>query len=70
MTRIIETDADVAEGAVWLAARCPRLCLALEQTGPLPLRPGEIVDALTEEKLRAFFEENRARFAIPATWSL
>jgi DNA-3-methyladenine glycosylase II len=36
--RIIETDADVAEGAVWLAARCPRLCLALEQTGPLPLR--------------------------------
>lgn len=36
--RLIETDADVAEGAVWLAARCPRLRAALEQTGRLPLR--------------------------------
>ncbi|MEM9139691.1 MAG: DNA-3-methyladenine glycosylase 2 family protein [Pseudomonadota bacterium] len=37
-TGIIETDADVAEGAAWLASRCDRLAWALEQTGPLPLR--------------------------------
>ncbi|MEM9012747.1 MAG: DNA-3-methyladenine glycosylase 2 family protein [Pseudomonadota bacterium] len=36
--RIIETDADVAEGAAWLAALEPRFATALEQTGPLPLR--------------------------------
>ena len=36
--RIIETDADVAEGAAWLAAAEPRFAAALAQTGPLPLR--------------------------------
>jgi len=36
--RIIETDADVAEGAAWLAAREPRFAAALALTGPLPLR--------------------------------
>ena len=36
--RIIETDADVAEGAAWLAASDPRIAQALAQTGPLPLR--------------------------------
>lgn len=36
--RIIETDADVAEGAAWLAARNERFHAALELTGPLPLR--------------------------------
>lgn len=36
--RIIESDADVAEGADWLAAREPRFAAALKQTGPLPLR--------------------------------
>jgi DNA-3-methyladenine glycosylase II len=36
--RIIETDADVAEGAAWLAAQDTRFAAALEQTGPLPLR--------------------------------
>lgn len=36
--RIIRTDADVAEGAAWLAARDPRLAAALKATGPLPLR--------------------------------
>ena len=36
--RIIETDADVSEGAAWLAARVPEFARALEQTGPLPLR--------------------------------
>ena len=36
--RIIETDADVAEGAAWLAAVEPRFAAALALTGPLPLR--------------------------------
>jgi DNA-3-methyladenine glycosylase II len=36
--RIIETDACVAEGAAWLAAREPRFAAALAETGPLPLR--------------------------------
>ncbi|MBP7241422.1 DNA-3-methyladenine glycosylase 2 family protein [Amaricoccus sp.] len=36
--RIIETDADVAEGAAWLAAREPSFARALAATGPLPLR--------------------------------
>ena len=36
--RIIETDADVAEGAAWLAESDPRLAYALSHTGPLPLR--------------------------------
>lgn len=38
MTRLIETDADVAAGAEWLAAREPRFAGALALTGPLPLR--------------------------------
>lgn len=36
--RIIETDACVAEGAAWLAARDPRFARLLAETGPLPLR--------------------------------
>lgn len=36
--RIVATDADVAEGAAWLAARDPRLAMALDACGPLPLR--------------------------------
>ncbi|WP_299953309.1 DNA-3-methyladenine glycosylase 2 family protein [uncultured Roseobacter sp.] len=36
--RIIETDADVAEGAAWLARQDDRLASALQATGPLPLR--------------------------------
>jgi DNA-3-methyladenine glycosylase II len=36
--RIIETDADVAEGAEHLAALEPRFAAALALTGPLPLR--------------------------------
>jgi len=36
--RIIRTDACVAEGAAWLAARDPRFAQALARTGPLPLR--------------------------------
>lgn len=34
----IRTDADVAEGAAWLATLDPRFASALQQTGPLPLR--------------------------------
>jgi DNA-3-methyladenine glycosylase II len=36
--RIIETDADVAEGAAWLAGCDDRLAAALAATGPPPLR--------------------------------
>jgi len=36
--RIIENDADVAEGAAWLAAQDPALSRALDVAGPLPLR--------------------------------
>jgi DNA-3-methyladenine glycosylase II len=36
--RIIECEADVAEGAEWLARAEPRFARALELTGPLPLR--------------------------------
>ncbi|MBY5932353.1 DNA-3-methyladenine glycosylase 2 family protein [Tateyamaria omphalii] len=36
--RIIAADADVAEGAAWLAARDPALAKALDVAGPLPLR--------------------------------
>ena len=36
--RIIHTDADVAEGAAWLAAADPALGRALQAAGPLPLR--------------------------------
>lgn len=36
--RIIETDADVAEGAAWLAANVPAFAKALPNVSPLPLR--------------------------------
>lgn len=36
--RIITCDADVAEGAAWLASRSPAFAAALAHTGPLPLR--------------------------------
>jgi DNA-3-methyladenine glycosylase II len=36
--RIILTDACVAEGAAWLGQRDPRFAMALDLTGPLPLR--------------------------------
>lgn len=36
--RLITTDADVAQGAAWLAGHDPRFAAALELTGPLPLR--------------------------------
>lgn len=38
VARIIETEADVAEGAAWLARIEPRFAAALAETGPLPLR--------------------------------
>jgi DNA-3-methyladenine glycosylase II len=36
--RVITCDADVAEGAAWLAGRCSRMAHALDRTGTLPLR--------------------------------
>lgn len=38
MTRLITCDADVVEGAAWLAQVEPRFAIALRRTGPLPLR--------------------------------
>lgn len=38
MMRLIETDADVAEGMEWLAGQDTRLADAYRVTGPLPLR--------------------------------
>ncbi len=38
ISRIIETDADVVEGADWLAENVPEFKAALALTGPLPLR--------------------------------
>ncbi|MFG6590903.1 DNA-3-methyladenine glycosylase family protein [Sulfitobacter sp. 1A12157] len=38
LTPPITCDADVAEGAAWLAEHEPRFAMALAQTGPLPLR--------------------------------
>ena len=38
LTGRITCDADVAEGAAWLATREPRFARALAHTGPLPLR--------------------------------
>lgn len=36
--QLIRSDADVAEGAAWLAITEPRFAAALLETGPLPLR--------------------------------
>jgi DNA-3-methyladenine glycosylase II len=54
--RIIETEACVAEGAAWLAAREPRFAAALALTGPLPLRRraggfGALQDAIVSQQV-------------------
>ncbi|WP_127903223.1 DNA-3-methyladenine glycosylase family protein [Solirhodobacter olei] len=54
--RIIETEACVAEGAAWLAAREPRFAAALEAAGPLPLRRraggfGALQDAIVGQQV-------------------
>ncbi|MEM8655086.1 MAG: DNA-3-methyladenine glycosylase 2 family protein [Pseudomonadota bacterium] len=36
--RLIQTDADVAEGVAWLRVQDPALARALDMAGPLPLR--------------------------------
>ncbi|MEM6897152.1 MAG: DNA-3-methyladenine glycosylase 2 family protein [Pseudomonadota bacterium] len=36
--RVIVSDACVAEGAAWLAARCPQMARAYQVTAPLPVR--------------------------------
>ncbi len=38
ISRIIESDADIIEGATWLSKADPRFAIVLEKTGPLPLR--------------------------------
>ncbi len=54
--RIITTQDCVAEGAAWLAAREPQFALALERTGPLPLRRREdgfasLLDAIISQQV-------------------
>lgn len=54
--RIIETQADVAEGATWLGEFDPRFSEALELCGPLPLRRREdgfraLLSAITSQQL-------------------
>lgn len=54
--RIIETDADVAEGAAWLAARELRFAMVLDHVGGLPLRRredgfGALVDAIVGQQV-------------------
>lgn len=54
--RIIEGDADVSEGAVWLSQSCPRMAHALTLTGPLPLRRrpdgfGQLLSAIVSQQV-------------------
>lgn len=54
--RIIETEACVAEGAAWLAARELRFADALALTGPLPLRRrgdgfASLLDAIVSQQV-------------------
>ncbi len=54
--RIILTDACVAEGASWLCLREPRFAVALQQTGPLPLRRRDdgfaaLLDAIVSQQV-------------------
>lgn len=54
--RLIEIEADVAEGAAWLAARDPHLAGVLERTGLPPLRRrtdgfGALLDAILSQQV-------------------
>ncbi len=54
--RIIETDADVAEGAAWLAAHEPRFAAVLPELQPLPLRRrpdgfGQLLNAIMGQQV-------------------
>ncbi|WP_298293277.1 DNA-3-methyladenine glycosylase 2 family protein [uncultured Litoreibacter sp.] len=56
MLRIIETDADVAEGAAWLAAHEPRFAAVLPELQPLPLRRrpdgfGQLLNAIMGQQV-------------------
>jgi DNA-3-methyladenine glycosylase II len=54
--RIIQSDACVTEGAVWLARHEPRFAEALALCGPLPLRRkpdgfGELLSAIVSQQV-------------------
>lgn len=54
--RIIERDADVAEGAAWLAEHEPRFAYALPLVAPLPLRRrpdgfGQLLSAIMSQQV-------------------
>ena len=65
--RVIDTLETVAEGAAFLAARCPRMEYALGQTGPLPLRRnpqgyGQLLSAIISQQVSvASARASRAR---------
>ena len=67
--RIITSDADVAEGAAWLAAREPRFARTLAETGALPLRlkpagfPGLLDVIISQQVSVASANAIRARVA-------
>lgn len=54
--RIIETDDCVAEGVAWLCDNDPRMAVAYQATGPLPLRRkpdgfGELLSAIVSQQV-------------------
>ena len=54
--RILETEADLAAGAAWLAAREPCLASVLARVGPLPLRRradgfGALLEAIVSQQV-------------------
>ncbi|MEX0970715.1 MAG: DNA-3-methyladenine glycosylase 2 family protein [Paracoccaceae bacterium] len=63
---LIKTDADVARGAAWLAAREPRFAAALAETGPLPLR---LRDGGFTALLRAIVSQQISVAAAAGVWA-
>jgi DNA-3-methyladenine glycosylase II len=74
--RIIETEAHVAEGAAWLAAKDPRFAALLARTGPLPLRRrpdgfAALFDAILGQQVSTASAEAirlRLEAAMPMRW--
>lgn len=73
--RLIDSDADIADGMAWLAGACPRMAHALTLTGPLPLRRrpdgfAELLSAILSQQVSvASARALRARLetAVPIT---
>lgn len=65
MSGRIDTPEDVAKGAEWLAANCPRMAHAYGLTGPLPLR--RTPDGFTQ-LLRAIVSQQVSVASARAIW--